>query len=171
MGKPIKAFFCGAALLAFVPSYLAFASSAQHPFSITISTAQNSFKSGSEIRLQVVLTNTSDHSFSIGRAIDGTSPVVAGYLFEIHVDNEKGNSPPETKYERALRGNGSPEDLPVSSGIGMNLSAGQSSKDALAVNKFYDLSEPGKYKIQVQWTNPTSKIVVKSNTITVTVTP
>lgn len=42
---------------------------------------------------------------------------------------------------------------------------------AFILNRFYDLSMPGKYRIQVQRTGETSKVAVKSNTIEVTVTP
>jgi hypothetical protein len=37
--------------------------------------------------------------------------------------------------------------------------------------EFYDIHEPGTYTIQVAHLDPESNTVVKSNTITVTVTP
>jgi hypothetical protein len=96
---------------------------------------------------------------------------VGGY--GIDVVGKDGEDSPETRYQRTLRGESSagPEDLLVWSGIVVKLSPGKSDKNAMIVNKFYNLSRPGKYKIQVQRTDPTSKAVVKSNIITVTATP
>lgn len=153
--------------------YASHASGPHQPFTMTIGTAESVFKSGSEIALQLVLTNTSRDSIQIGQAIDGTSPIVAGRLVEVYVHDEKGDPAPETKYQRALRGEGPPSDLPVTSGIGSSLSPGKNSGKGLVIilNKFYDLRKSGKYKIELQWADPTSKTVVKSNTTTVTVTP
>ena len=170
MGSSIRWVFCGVALLASALGCLTLASDPQQPFAITISTAQDVFKSGSEIRLQIILTNTSDHNILLGRAIDGTAPIVAGVLADVHVYGEKGNSPTETKYQRVLRGEEPPDDY-LTNGVGTSLPPGKKSKEAVIVNKFYDLSKLGKYKIQLQWTDPTSKTVVKSNRITVAVTP
>lgn len=168
-----RSVFCAAAAVVLTVSYASRASGPQQPFTIAISTAQNVFKSGSEIALQLVLTNTSRDSIQIGQAIDGTSPIVAGRLVEVYVHDEKSDPAPETKYQRALRGEGPPSDLPVTSGIGSSLSPGKNSGKGLVIilNKFYDLREPGKYKIELQWADPTSKTIVKSNTTTVTVTP
>lgn len=173
MGSLIRSVFCIAALSVLVLGCPNRALGAEQPLSITIGTPHNVFKSGSEITLQIILTNNSDDDIPIGLAVDRTSPVVAGHLLEVNVHDEKGNFAPETKYRRALRGEGLPSDLPVTSGVGGYLSPRKSSGNAIKilVDKFYDLSKPGKYKIEVQWTDPTSKVTVKSNTISVTVTP
>jgi len=170
MGSSIRLVFCGAALFAVLLGRLTLASDPQRPFTMTISSAQNVFKSGSEISLKIILTSTSEHDILLGRRIDGTAPMVAAVPVEVHVDGEKGNAPPETKYLRMLRGEDLGEDY-VFSGIGGSLPPGKKSEERVIVNKFYDLSKPGKYKIQLQWTDRTNKTVVKSNTITVTVTP
>jgi len=162
----MKSVFCGVAVVAPAQGYPIHALAPRRPFTIVIGTGQSVFKAGSEIRLHITLTNTSAHDIVIWRANGDAQGEVAGYRVEVR--DENGNGPPETKYQRVLRGED--EDSLVWSPIGMDLSPGKSSKDAMIVNKFYDLSKPGKYKIQVHWTDRTSKTVVKSNTITVTVT-
>jgi hypothetical protein len=87
------------------------------------------------------------------------------------VRDDKGNSPPETKYQRVLRGEEPLTEPWVASVATISVDPGKTFSDAMIANKFYDLSKPGKYKIQVQRTDPASKVVVKSNVITVTVTP
>src|SRR6266849_6120077 len=116
MGRSIRLVFCGAALFAFLLGRLILASDPQRPFTMMISTAQNVFKSGSEISLKIILTNTSEYNILLGKAIDGTAPIVAGVLAEVHVHGETGNSPTETKYQRGLRGEEPPEGF-ITNGI------------------------------------------------------
>lgn len=136
------------------------------PFKISISTAQDTYKSGDEIKLLIEITNTSDHAMTIGRAIDKTSAEIAG--FSVDVVDDQGNAASETRYRRALRG-ADPSAPLVWSSVLISLPAGQTFKDAMIVNKFYDLRKGGTFKIQVQRTDLPSKIVVKSNVLTVTV--
>ena len=48
---------------------------------------------------------------------------------------------------------------------------GATFEDHVDLTSIYDLSQPGKYTVQVQRTDAVSKTLVKSNTVTVTVTP
>jgi hypothetical protein len=141
----------------------------KQPFTVKISSVQDVFKSGSEIRLQIAITNITDSDIAISRAIDDTSAEVGGWTIEVWDDTDK--APPETQYQRLLRGEGLPDEPLEWSVIMGSLSPGETFKDAMIVTKFYDLSKPGKYSIQVQRIDPTSKVAVKSDKITVTVTP
>jgi len=80
------------------------AQSAQEtPFSLTISTPQQVVKAGSEIKVDVVLRNTSDHEIALLRS-PGTG---RGELeFESDVVSEKGNPASQTKYGQHLRKSG-----------------------------------------------------------------
>lgn len=170
MLRLVRLGFC--ILILFAPAMVgspAGVSASQQPFSIKIALAQNIVKSGSEIKLQIMLTNTSDHNISVSRAIDDTSAEVAGYRVEVLDDRR--NVPPETKYQRILRGEEPPTGPFTWSALGGPLSPGKSVKDTMIVNKFFDLTKPGKYTIQVRRTDPASKVTVRSNTIEVTVTP
>lgn len=82
-----------------------------------------------------------------------------------------GKSAPETKYQRVLRGKESPPMAPlIESGVMGSLAPGETAKDAMIVNKFFDLSKPGTCAIQVTLSDPVSKATAKSNIIRVTVT-
>jgi hypothetical protein len=135
-------------------------------FKIAITSAHDTFKSGDEIKLQIAITNIADHAITISRAIDNTSAEVGG--FGIDVQDDKGNAAPETRYQRALRGEDPTAQITWSSVL-IPLPPGQTFKDAMIVNKFYDLRKGGTFRIQVQRTDLSSKIAVKSNVITVTV--
>jgi len=141
--------------------------SASQPFTIAIAAVQRDFKVGVEIRVRITLTNTSGRELLVGRAKGDARAEEAGYRIE--VVNERGKNPPETKYQRVVKGEA--DDILVSSPVGFTVQPGKTFEDAMIANKFYDLSQPGKYKIQVQRTEPATGILVKSNTITVTVTP
>lgn len=144
----------------------------QQPIMIKISTTQNVFKTGSEVILHVMITNNSAEDVSIGLAVDRTSPMVAGHLLQVYVRGDQGNIPAETKYQRALRGEAPASDLPVTSMVAGRLPSGKNSGNAIIViaNKYYDLSKPGRYQIHMQWTDPISKITVRSNMIEITMT-
>jgi hypothetical protein len=135
-------------------------------FKIAITSAHDTFKSGDEIKLQIAITNIADHAITISRAIDNTSAEVGG--FGINVQDDKGNAAPETRYQRALRGEDPTAQISWSSVL-IPLPPGQTFKDAMIVNKFYDLRKGGTFRIQVQRADLSSKIAVKSNVITVTV--
>lgn len=129
------------------------------PFTIAISTPENTFKLDAKILLQIVLANMSNHDINtaVGK---GDAAEDAGYVVEVW--DAKGDHPAETK----LRSVGKD----VSSVVVAPLSPGQSVKNRMIVNEFYYLTSPGKYHFQVSLTDPNSKVVVRSNKITVTVT-
>ncbi len=146
---------------------LAQKSSGQQPFTLTIAVDQTTIKVGSQIRLRITLTNTSGQDLLIGRGNGDARAAEAGYRIEVL--NEKGKNPPETKYQRVIKGE--EDGIFWSSPIGITLQSGKTYEDGMIVNDFYDLSQPGTYTIQVQRTDHQSKILVKSNKVTVTVTP
>ena len=145
----------------------------QQPFSIEIKTSKVAFEIGSQIELQIRLTNKSNRDIVLDDARDGTPPIVAGYPLDLYLHDENGGTPSETTYQRVRRGEEPPSDLGLftSDGIIGVLSPGKSGDESMIVDRFYTLIEPGKYRIQLQWTNPKSKATVKSNTVVVTLIP
>jgi hypothetical protein len=145
------------------------AQSAQEPpFSLTISTPQEIVKAGSEVRVDVVLRNTSDHEITLLRS-PGTG---RGELeFESDVLGEKGNLASQTKYGQQLKKSGL--NAVEGSRIMFRLQPGETYEDSMSLNKLYDLSKPGKYKIQLHKRVPEhlGQGVVKSNALVITVTP
>ena len=88
---------------------------AQTPtFSITISAAKRVFASGSEIRLEIVQTNTSDQDIVVTRGIADAEAAAGG--FRVEVQDAKGNPPPETKFQRILKGEEQPTEPIIGSG-------------------------------------------------------
>jgi hypothetical protein len=88
----------------------------------------------------------------------------------VNVTNENGAKMSETDFGRkALEQTGA--RVVVGKLVDVPVKTGKSFTYPLNVNELYDLSHPGKYTIQVQRMDPDSKVLVKSNTITVTVTP
>lgn len=121
----------------------------------------------------VNLTNTSDKDVFLSGVCAPKADVDG---FRIEVADAQGKVAPETSVLRWLRGESVPKpEEPVTAGTSGPrcgiVPPKQFSNGGFVLNRFYDLTKPGRYTIQVQRTDPTSKVTVKSNTITVTVTP
>ncbi len=139
------------------------AQSQQRPLSIAISTPQSALKAGSEVRIEVTLTNTSNRRVLIQERNPATD-------YEIDVRDQRGTAVPETDLGRKLK---EPPVIPMNSrNFEMYLRPNESAKENIALSDLYDMSHPGQYTIQVSRavSNKPKDGVVKSNTITVTVT-
>jgi hypothetical protein len=137
--------------------------------SVKISAASDIFKVGSELRIKILITNRTDHEMLLGRPAG--KPGQAEFLNLIDVRDEKGNAVAKTEYYRQISG----EEVAIG-GISVSVSSthvrpGESVEEEAILNKLYNLDKAGKYTIQTQRDDPDSKALVKSNTITVTVTP
>jgi hypothetical protein len=139
----------------------------RQPFSLEISTAQDQFKIGAEIKVQIKLMNVSDQNILIHRSLNPSHSEESGFLMDVR-DGE-GKSAVETETQRVLRGEVS-EVFITSGGAGW-LPPGQSEPYFMIVGDFFDLTKPGEYKIQVQRIDPVSKVLVKSNVIAVALKP
>ncbi|HEV2297872.1 MAG TPA: hypothetical protein VGR72_05080 [Candidatus Acidoferrales bacterium] len=150
--------------IASVGSGLAEASIAS--FSIAISAARTPAKRGSPLEVRIVLTNTTGQSRLIYQDTGGE------FDYTIHVSGQDNNEPPETRYFRAVKGkdSGKPTLVVEHSGGLRLVKAGGTLTDTIDLNQLYGL-QPGKYTIQVERPDDDGKTVVKSNTITVTITP
>lgn len=135
----------------------------QRPLSIAISAPQSSLKVGSDVRLEVTLTNTSNRRMLIKERNPATD-------YEIDIRDERGTAVPGSDFGRKLK---EPPVIPMNSrNLGIYLRPNESTKESITLSELYDLSRPGKYLIQVERgvsDNPKDG-VVKSNKITVTVT-
>jgi len=124
---------------------------AESAFSLSIRTADCEVASGDRIELQITKTNLSDAALLVG------GNRIASYTFDVR---RNGVLLPETEQAKNLREHPLPGPM-----IDGNLPPHQAAVDIAAVNEFRDMREPGVYTIQVQERS------VKSNTVTVTVTP
>jgi len=125
------------------------------PFTVTI-TGPSEIKTGVEVDVRVTITNTSNHDVSAGSFyVDG---VDTGYTYDVR--DSAGN--PAQKKSIVMSGS-------IKFG---RLKPGESAEEGTLVNRVFNMTRPGRYTIQVSRQVGDSKgTVVKSNTITVTVTP
>jgi hypothetical protein len=136
----------------------------------------------------ITLKNISDHDIYGAFAVTRTA---AGETFHgIEIKNEKGVRAPLTRYGHIAKGETPPADKPnqsqnqnasqgggsegspfTGSVVSVTIPPGGVSRDAIIANKLYDLSQPGKYSIQVNKWDGESKTMATSNTIIITVIP
>ncbi|HTC64636.1 MAG TPA: hypothetical protein VK709_17480 [Candidatus Saccharimonadales bacterium] len=141
---------------------------------ITISAFEDSVKAGKSIYVVVYLTNATNHEIAFQRLLTGAE-------CKIDVRDAQGNLPAETG--RGYLHNGhkansewdetrfSPSDLD-DNGVGEMVKAGQAITWPINVTKFYEMASPGKYSVRLECGDPEDPtIVLKSNTITITITP
>jgi len=141
--------------------------------SLAISALQDSVKVGSQVRIKVTLTNNSDHDLKFFRDDRGRD-------CGLDVRDVSGTLAPDTHLGYLLNGHVakvdetrvSPEDLKGNSVVS-TVKAGETLAWQMNVSSRYDMSKPGSYSIQVQRQDPGMilGLALKSNKITVTVTP
>jgi hypothetical protein len=139
-------------------------------FSVQINAPRYRVKAGSEIRIKIILTNTSNREISFYRSTGEAQGELGGYTLE--VVRSKGKSAPETTYQRILKGESDGRNsIIVASGGYVPVKPRETLIDEVVVSKLYDLSQPGKYSIHVLRFDELNKSSMKSNSITVTITP
>jgi hypothetical protein len=168
---------------------LSFAQDQKPSFSLIISTPKSTVPVGSEVRLDITVTNISDHDV----ALTWSSPSELIYGFDIR--DSKGRSPAETERLRWVRGkvaktasgktveldsSGKPKErgeigeplfgVPGAAIQGSVYKPGHGHSESIVLNRMYDLSQPGDYTIQLSKKDSATKTVVKSNIVTVTIT-
>lgn len=140
--------------------------------SLAISARQNSARVGSPIRVEVALENKSGHEIAITRELRGRD-------CRVEVRDLNGKLAADTKLGRVWNRNTliadpsqvSPEDLKGNL-IQGRLKSGEKLMWEFDAATLYEIIQPGKYTIEVERRDPESpSIIVKSNTINVTVTP
>ncbi len=138
---------------------------AQPPFSIKIRLLSEVVKLGSPVTIEVTKTNTSNHDLSS----------MSESEFSIDVNDKNGSPAPETEAVRRQKEAQKEAQWTRSSGsvMGNPLRPGDSDRRIIGVDRYYDMDQPGKYTIQLRGGLHIdgNDYIVKSNTVTVTVTP
>jgi hypothetical protein len=129
------------------------------PFKIAITSAPATVVAGAEVSITVSLTNKSDHDVN-GGIMYSRGNLASIFRFEVH--DEHGKLVPKRTYPHPELG------FPFSVKE-TNISAGETLVLEQEVSALYDMQKPGKYTIQVWRRDP--KYDIKSNVVTVTVTP
>jgi hypothetical protein len=135
----------------------------QKPFSISISAETPVIKAGSDVWINVHLTNTSNHDLDDSGSIDNMIGLDPNLLFAVR--DTRGKLVPKRVYKHPELAGGSP--------VNRTVRAGESISKEQRVSRLYDMSRPGQYVIQVsrRVSDKPKDGMMKSNTITVTLTP
>ena len=136
----------------------------EFPVSVTIATSTPIAKSGADIRVDVTVVNTSDHSLRILRSPDGHAEAIS----QIEVRDADGNIP-------SFLSTGWQKGMAIKK---VSVEPGESNQAFLILTKLYDLAKPGNYTVRLRHeyyeSDPSSsnlkRILVPSNTITINVT-
>jgi hypothetical protein len=138
---------------------------------------QNVVKAGSKIRVKIQFKNISDHDINLMSAPwddKEDHPETVG--FRPIMVNAQGKEPPLTKWGKQVFGRTEPSDhlppnLTLNAVTTFPLHPGQVYTSEVIVSDLYDLSVPGTYMVQVSRHDHDLKHDVKSNFVSITITP
>lgn len=137
---------------------------AKQPFTIVISTDDLVVKAGSRVLINLQMTNTSNHDLWPGWGGQDNLGVT-DVADQIDVRDSHGRQLEKKKRDpRIGRGLGPPT---------FAMKPGETNGYSQDYSRWYDLTRPGKYTIQVlrPFSENGKKGVVKSNVLTITITP
>ena len=166
-----KLFFAAALLGAAAPMIAQVAQSAtasQPSFSLSLTATLLGVHTGESLIVAISLTNITDGAIGVREDISHKGE----FTYRVFANVEHQKKAPTTAYYRALWGGPLPEDPQVSvdsSFVTRRVQPGKSLVNNVDVTSLYDITHPGTYTIWVERTDRVSHILVKSNTISVTV--
>jgi hypothetical protein len=133
----------------------------QTPFKIVLAVENSTVVAGSDVTLDVSLTNTSNQDVSEGVMYMGATGLDSTLRFEVRDGN--GKLVPKRTYPHPELATGSVKFRTIS--VGETLTQHQT------VSALYDLRKPGKYTVQAfRSTSDNPSDDIKSNIVTITVT-
>jgi hypothetical protein len=148
------------------------------PFSLDIGHSYTG-KAGLGLGLDVpvVTKNVSMHNIILRRQEHERDSGLFGSTLRVDVQDSQGNVPPDTQLGRSMNHLADARPDPAwraaarAAGTLVSLKPGEEWRTTIWVSDLYDVSKPGEYSVQVRRWDEETKTWVKSNTITVTVTP
>ncbi len=144
---------------------LSFAQETKPQLSISISTPDVVVKVGADIRLDIIVKNTSGREARFAR-----SKGDAEFDYDITVHNKNGQPANKTPYGHKIHSK-EPSDTPRHGGMVLiRLNPEQEYVQRITLNKLLEIQEPGTYVIQVERRDSEIKGMLKSNKLVVTVT-
>jgi hypothetical protein len=148
----------------------------QPPFSLTLWTSPRALTFTAQgLAFDVITKNVSDHKVFL--RTEAPEKRQAGSIYKVDVKDSNGVSPPQKELGGPLKiDDQSPvasavTSTPRQAGESLCLHPAEDWRDTIQLKDFYDINRPGPYTIQVRRWDDETKTWVKSNTITVTVTP
>jgi hypothetical protein len=158
----MKIFFPILAITTYAAVSLGQQPTSKQPFAVVISTDNSTVKIGSAIPIRIELTNTSNKDLNVSGGIDADTGMKSNHLFEIRGPDGKLLAKKLHKQSGPLTGDA----------VFGALKAGESSVHVEDISRAYDMSRPGRYVIQMSRPVPEDpRQLVKSNVLTVTITP
>jgi len=146
------------------------------PITVSITTPTPVTKIGAEVRINVTVTNKSDHAVKLYKALGPDGQAEAAN----QIDVLDGNGNKLSRIDgRVVQMGGQSYHLPKQwiSRTTVHVEPGQSNNDFLILSNLFDLNKPGQYAVTIRHEMRTSSpgtedklIDVPSNTITITVT-
>jgi hypothetical protein len=133
-------------------------------FTLNLSTKKAELHVGEAVWIEIVQTNVSDHSVSCDYA--GGNAV--NLIYDYHVFKEDGSPAEEVVRSKPVP--------PPFSYKQCGINPGESRTDTIHLNNVYKFDKPGQYTVWVSRVDPDTEdesgepVVVKSNTITITIT-
>jgi hypothetical protein len=137
------------------------AGGATTPFTLTLEAEENPIKAGSDVKVDIILRNSSNHAIDVSLGL-------AEMDYALAIGDSQNRIPPETELARKSKGHARFSNETV-----FTLQPGETlPKEKLVISKFYDVSRRGKYTIQVSRAVPKElgSGTVKSTAITITIT-
>jgi len=125
----------------------------KQPFVISISSPREMWKSTDSIRLNVTVKNLTDQRLML------ISLSCARQTGEIVIRDDGGNVIPTT----ILNAGGSC--------FAFFVEPGKDNRESIPIDRRFNLTKPGRYSVQVAKEDSTTKTVVKSNTLVLTIMP
>lgn len=139
-------------LLASIPTVGLIAQTENPPFRVSIDSPKRVFAAGSGIRVDITVENYTDHVLFLS---GNTGERGSGFVVQ-DVDG---------KYLDSLI------DIPGAkrSGIGLGIGPHKRLNEAVNICRFFDLTKPGNYSIQVRKRDPKSGSLIGSNILKITI--
>jgi hypothetical protein len=140
-------------------------------FTMSIGLKQSTVRPGSEVAIDVDLTNTSRKEIKILRVATGPPP----YAFDVFDRNGKAASltplgEAVVSGKTCFKGKNGETRCLVGSGISSpRIAPGGTLHDVFVLSYYVDLTQPNQYTVRLKRTDPYTELVVDSNTLTITV--
>ena len=140
------------------------------PMSLSIEIDKSSVKLGDEIPIKILLKNNTDQSIRLSKTRTSGD---GSFEYKVDVGREDHAVVAKKYVEKLRRKEVQPDIPPVGSVQFFTIQPGETDKDGVNISNRYEFDKPGKYLVQIERDLPEDLGggVIKSNIITVTVTP
>jgi hypothetical protein len=137
-------------------------------FTLTITAAKSSVPVGSPMALVAEMKNVSDRNIYTGVVVTGDG--VQLHHIDIRFLDKDGKPVPETDHGMLIHFRHPRGSTMINHAFSMPVPPGESATEDFDLAKEFDLTKPGEYSVQAQRLDYPTQTLVKSNTMTFTIT-